>query len=239
MEIKKSDKASLDNRRTTGFLLGLIFVLSVCYVGLEFTSNVDDGNSTADTFDDMSEDIEMLPAMDTHDMIAAAPVAAPSVTEKLKPVDTDPDISKKLNPNNNDVAQGVGAGMQTDLVQQDDQTTALSPVAVDEDDNPLNFRVVQQLPEFPGGMVEFMKWLTKNLKYPVMAQNRKIQGKVVVSFIINKDGSIANVKLEQGIDPSLDREALRVVRMMPKWKPGVEMGKPCRTMFAIPIVFRL
>ena len=96
MEIKKSDKASLDNRRTTGFLLGLIFVLSVCYVGLEFTSNVDDGNSTADTFDDMSEDIEMLPAMDTHDMIAAAPVAAPSVTEKLKPVDTDPDISQLL-----------------------------------------------------------------------------------------------------------------------------------------------
>ena len=239
MGIKKSDKASLDNRRTTGFLLGLVFVLSLCYVGLEFTSHADDANSSSESFDDMSEDIEMLPAMDTHDMIAAAPVAAPSVTEKLKVVDTDPDISKKLNPNNSDILQGVGAGMQTDLVQQDDQTTALSPVAVDEDDNPLNFRVVQELPEFPGGMVEFMKWLTKNLKYPVMAQNRKIQGKVVVSFIINKDGTIANAKIEQSIDPALDREALRVIRMMPKWKPGIEMGKPCRTMFAIPIVFRL
>ena len=76
MGIKKSDKASLDNRRTTGFLLGLIFVLSLCYVGLEFTSHADDANSSSESFDDMSEDIEMLPAMDTHDMIAAAPVAA-------------------------------------------------------------------------------------------------------------------------------------------------------------------
>jgi protein TonB len=98
---------------------------------------------------------------------------------------------------------------------------------------------VEQLPEFPGGMVEFMKWLTKNLKYPPSAQNRKVQGRVVVSFIVNKDGTIADAKVVKPVDPTLDREAMRVVRMMPNWKPGLQMGKPCRTMFAIPIVFKL
>jgi protein TonB len=84
-----------------------------------------------------------------------------------------------------------------------------------------------------------MKWLTRNLRYPPMAQRQRIEGKVVVSFIVNKDGSIANVKLEKSADPDLDREALRVIRMMPKWKPGIENNKPCRTMFAIPVVFKL
>ena len=114
-----------------------------------------------------------------------------------------------------------------------------APVAVDEDDNPLNFQVIERLPEFPGGMVEFMKWLTKNLSYPVIAQQQKIQGKVLVSFIINKDGTISSPKVVKSVSPELDREALRVIRIMPKWKPGEDHGKPCRTYFCIPVVFKL
>lgn len=84
-----------------------------------------------------------------------------------------------------------------------------------------------------------MQWLTKNLKYPSAAQQNKIQGMVVVSFIVNKDGSVADVKLSTSADPLLDKEALRVMRMMPKWKPGMDHDKVCRTMIAVPVVFKL
>ena len=93
-------------------------------------------------------------------------------------------------------------------------------------------RTTDKLPEFPGGITEFMKWLTKNLRYPEQARSNKIQGKVVVSFIVNKDGSISSPTVQKSVDPLLDREALRVIRMMPHWKPGIMDSKPCRTMFA-------
>jgi protein TonB len=84
-----------------------------------------------------------------------------------------------------------------------------------------------------------MKWLTRNLKYPSSAQQRKIQGKVVAQFIVNKDGSISDITLVQKVSPELDREALRVLRMMPKWQPGIYHDEPCRTKVCIPIVFKL
>jgi protein TonB len=84
-----------------------------------------------------------------------------------------------------------------------------------------------------------MKWLTKNLRYPEVARQQGIQGKVVVSFIVNTDGSIAEAKIASSVDPVLDREAMRVIRMMPRWKPGIQNDQPCRTMFAVPIVFKL
>ena len=88
-------------------------------------------------------------------------------------------------------------------------------------------------------MEALTKWLTQNLCYPAEAQRGGIQGKVVVSFIINRDGSISSPKIEQSVHPLLDREAMRVVKIMPRWKPGKENDKPCRTLFAIPIVFQL
>ena len=95
------------------------------------------------------------------------------------------------------------------------------------------------MPEFPGGGSAFVQWLTSQLRYPPIAQSKKVQGKVVVSFIVNKDGSIADIKLEKSVDPYLDREALRVIRMMPNWTPGVQNNRPCRTMVAVPVVFKL
>ena len=113
------------------------------------------------------------------------------------------------------------------------------PEAVDMYDAPVDFRVVEDLPQFPGGAVEFMKWLTKNLKYPSSAQQKKIQGRVVAQFIVNKDGTISDLVLVEKVSPELDREALRVLRMMPNWTPGVMDAKPCRTKVCIPVVFKL
>ena len=84
-----------------------------------------------------------------------------------------------------------------------------------------------------------MKWLTKNLRYPPAAQQHKVQGKVVAQFIVNKDGTVSDIEILKPVDPSLDREALRVLRMMPKWKAGMQDAKPCRTQVCIPIVFKL
>ena len=105
--------------------------------------------------------------------------------------------------------------------------------------NPLNFHIVEDLPQFPGGAVEFMKWLTKNLRYPNSARIKKVQGKVVAVFYVEKDGNITGLKVTQSLSPECDREAVRVLRMMPQWKPGIQHDKPCRTKVCIPIVFKL
>ena len=121
-----------------------------------------------------------------------------------------------------------------------DTEAEYAPAQTDLGDNPLNFHTVEDLPKFPGGAVELMKWLTKNLRYPSDAQRNKKEGKVVVQFIVNKDGTMSDLKVVKSAQyASLDREALRVMRKMPKWTPGVQNDKPCRTMVCIPVVFKL
>ena len=236
MEIKKSNKANLEDKRTTGFLLGLVVVLALLFVALEYTDHGNEIPFKDGLEDEWSQEMELMPAMEQQDMVATAPTPPQQVTtSRVKAVDA---VSEQMERQNQITDMRlVGEGETTDEPQTD--TQAMSPVAVDETDNPLHFRVVEQLPEFPGGMVELMKWLSKNLKYPPLAQKQKIQGRVVVAFIINKDGSIADAKVVSSIDPQLDGEAMRVVRMMPHWKPGINNNQPCRTMFAIPVVFKL
>ena len=93
------------------------------------------------------------------------------------------------------------------------------------------------MPSFPGGNVQ--KWISKNVKYPVLAMENGIQGKVYIQFVIEKDGSITDVKVVRGVDASLDKEAVRVVKAMPKWKPGKQRGKPVRVSYTLPINFQL
>jgi TonB family protein len=101
------------------------------------------------------------------------------------------------------------------------------------------FKVVEQMPEYPGGMEELMKFLQRNVKYPKEAQEQGKQGRVVVQFVVNKDGSITDAKIVKSVDPQLDAEALRVVNAMPNWTPGKQRGKEVRTYFTIPVTFRL
>lgn len=246
MEIKKLPSADLEKYRLTAWLTGLVIVLSIVFFALEYTSSDNASDDMTNQIDDMAQDFESIPALEQKDMVAAAPAATSSaVTEKINTVKQDNMIDKlnetKLNDDANITGEGVSSsGLDnSDAKDKNDDTQALSPLPVKDPNNPLNFRVVEELPDFPGGMVEFMKWLRNNLKYPVMAKQQKIEGKVVVSFIVNKDGTTANAKVVTSVDPLLDREALRVVRMLPKWKPGTQKGKPCQTMICIPIVFKL
>ena len=106
-------------------------------------------------------------------------------------------------------------------------------------DAPVDIRVVEDLPQFPGGAAEFMKWLTKNLKYPYSAQQQKVKGRVVAEFVVNKDGSVSDLQLIEHLNLACDNEVLRVLKMMPKWEPGLMDAKPCRTKVCIPVVFNL
>ena len=101
------------------------------------------------------------------------------------------------------------------------------------------FDVVEEMPSFPGGNGALMSYLNGNTKYPVVAQENGVQGKVIISFVVERDGSISDVKVARSVDPSLDREAQRVVKSMPKWTPGKQNGQTVRVKYTVPVVFRL
>ena len=226
----------MENKRVTNYLLGLVVVLSFLFVGLEYNSQSRTFNLDDELPDDIFEEMEVLPEVEKNEMVSAAkPTAAPSITTKIKAVDTPVTLPEKVNMRNEEEEEGNEATRQ----QNETPTTAIEqpvpePIA---DDN--KRRIVQQMPEYPGGIVEFMKWLQRTLRYPPTAQQQGIQGSVMVSFIVNVDGTITEQKVVRGVNEELDAEALRVISNMPKWKPGLDKGKPCRTLFAIPIVFKL
>lgn len=101
------------------------------------------------------------------------------------------------------------------------------------------FGVVEEMPSFPGGNGALMSYLASNIKYPVVAQENGVQGRVTVSFVVERDGSISDVRVARSVDPSLDREAQRVVKSMPRWKPGKQNGSAVRVKYTVPVVFRL
>ena len=101
------------------------------------------------------------------------------------------------------------------------------------------FDVVEEMPSFPGGNGALMSYLNGNTKYPVVAQENGVQGKVIISFVVERDGSISDVRVARSVDPSLDREAQRVVKSMPRWTPGKQNGQTVRVKYTVPVVFRL
>lgn len=124
---------------------------------------------------------------------------------------------------------------------EDDHTAKPNPPALDE--KPGNevevYTVVEEMPEFPGGQAALMVYLQKNITYPAGARELGIQGKVFLSFVVDATGKVKDVKVVRGVDPSLDQEALRVVKAMPLWKPGKQSGRPVATMFNLPVNFKL
>ena len=235
MEQKKTLRADMEQRRTTGFLLGLIFILSVLYVSLEWNSS--EGGYDFDPLDleEMTHESELVPMSNEETITQLRDKQQLEKAEQLRLVDDDTDVQSEEQLD----AEGEGDDDETllqELQQEDDK--ALASLNVDPN-NPLNFHVVEDLPKYPGGAVEFMKWLTKNLQYPAKARSRKTQGKVVAVFYVEKDGNITGFKVTQSLSPECDQEALRVLRKMPKWEPGIQNDQPCRTKVCIPIVFKL
>lgn len=230
MEVKKSHKADLEHLRPWMFL-GAFVIMSLLFI---LVLEVHIGGRSED-FDDFDDDIAMdlnIKPNDQRDMIAAA--------EKTKPVEQSEILNKvdnlsDLPPEILDVVKFQPDDFSEEELLEEEKEEPINQNA----DDPETLRMVQELPMYPGGMVEFMKWLTKNLNYPKYALRNKIQGKVMISFIVNTDGTISDIKVVKRAHALLDAEALRVARLMPKWEPGKDHGKVCRSMVAIPIVFEI
>jgi protein TonB len=231
MEVKKSRGADLENLWVQGFLLGLVVVLAALLVALEWNSN-DSGWAFFETDDDLEAEMELSPLKRDKDEI---PMMLPQEqqveqpkSEQLRLVDDDVELTFEPEPVERPEEQKDQKAVDED-----------KPEVVDMYNEPVDFRVVEDLPQFPGGASEFMKWLTKNLKYPASAQKKQVRGRVVAQFIVNTDGSVSDLELTEHLEAACDREVLRVLRMMPNWQAGVMNAKPCRTKVCIPIVFNL
>ncbi len=118
------------------------------------------------------------------------------------------------------------------------EVIATEPVKPKEEENKV-FDVVEQMPSYPGGMGALMQYLSSNIKYPVIAEENGIQGRVICTFVVERDGSITDVRIAKSVDPSLDKEAMRVVSKMPKWIPGKQNGSAVRVKYTLPVTFRL
>jgi len=230
MEIKKTPQADLERQRTTGFLLGLVLVLACCYVALEW--NFQPSEDVVDPIDlsQLMHETELVPMTNEETAPLAEQVAATEPSEQLRVVD-EAEAWEEEAPLSTPADDEVPAEEPAD-----DKPLAALDV---NPDNPLNFHVAEDLPQFPGGAVEFMKWLTQHLRYPSKAQQTRLQGQVLAVFYVETDGSITGVKVTQSLSAECDREVVRVLGMMPPWKPGIRHDRPCRTKVQIPVVFKL
>lgn len=230
MEVKKSPKADLEGGIGMSILMGMIVGLAVLFVGFEWgTKDVQVVSADEGVADIIAEEeIEITRPENTPP--PPPPPPAPAVAEVLTVVEDDVELE------------------QQDIVSSEDDATAaqtetfVAPVVKEEEEEESAqqiFTVVEKQPEFPGGTAELFKYLSKAIKYPVIAQENGIQGRVVCSFVVNRDGSIVDIQVMRGVDPSLDKEAIRVISEMPKWKPGEQRGKPVRVRFILPVQFRL
>lgn len=232
MEVKKSTRSDMDRRSRQNFLLSIVVVLAALFVALEYDYTASDSGLDEDALDNLINELDLDKLKEEEDRIPLItdPVALePKTIEQLNVVEEE---AEELN---DDELMPDGADIEEKTTDEDEVRPDINKEELDADDR----KVLEQLPEFPGGAVALMKWLTKNLSYPETARRRKLQGKVVTQFIVNADGSLSDLKVVEPVDPALDREALRVLRMMPAWKAGQQDGRPCRTMVCIPIVFKL
>ena len=230
-----TETSAIVYQRRTNILLGLIVALSIMFVSLEYSMRDSQEALVDDVLDDMSQEMEIFPVLNRQDMSPA--VSKTKIIKQAEIVAVDKEVSGVVEENV--VGEDNVGDSDASSSSETNTANASSTIAVDTNDNPLGFQEVESLPEFPGGMSELVQWLTKTLKYPLSAQNAKIEGTVLVAFIINTDGTITTPKIVTSVCDELDNEALRVIRMMPKWEPGKDHGKPCRTYFRIPIVFKL
>lgn len=226
MDVKKSKKATLEDKKMLNILMGLVMVLSLIYIAFEWTEHevkVYDV-STPDIL--VEEEIEIIQT--AQELPPPPPPPAPEVVEIINVVEDDVEVEQieietedndqeiDINPNTTDFGTSIG-----------------------EEVSDVPFVIVEKMPSFPGGEEALFKYLGENVQYPRVAQENGIQGLVVCQFVVNRDGSIVDVVVVRGADPSLDKEAVRVITAMPKWRPGQQRGKPVRVKYTLPVKFRL
>jgi protein TonB len=227
MELKKSPKADLENKRSTFVQVGLVISLGLCLLAFNWTNRVEKAASLGTIAQQEVED-EIIPITRQEEVKPPPPPPPPKVVEVLNIVDDKTDIDEELDIDDSEADDKTVIEVAP-IIQQEEEQAEESQV----------FFIVEDMPEFPGGELALRKFIANAIKYPVIAQENGIQGKVYVNFVVDKDGSITAAKIARGVDPSLDKEALRVVNSLPKWKPGTQRGKPVKVSYTVPISFVL
>ncbi len=224
MEAKKTPKADLENKKTLYFEIGLILALAIVLAAFEYKSY---DKITIDLAQRVADEVteEIIPI--TEQKVKPPPPPPPKQVTQIKIVEDDVEVEDELDID----------------VEADDETVVDEYIPPVEDEEEVSeaeiFTVVESMPSFPGGMGALMKYLAENIKYPPLAKESGIQGRVFINFVVEPNGSISNVKVLRGIGGGCDEEAVRVVERMPKWSPGKQRGKPVRVSYNLPVKFTL
>lgn len=226
MEIKKSPKADLEGKKGVFFEIGLTLALAILLFAFEWKSSTAEVNAFQ-TVAEVEIEEEIIPITQQMMKPPPPPPPAPKLTDLIDIVEDDTNIDEELEIQDaEDDSENQEVPDITNIGDYEGEDTGEAQI----------FQVVEDMPAFPGNVT---KWIAKNVNYPVLAMENGIQGKVFIQFVIEKDGSITDVKVSRGVDASLDKEAVRVVKSMPKWKPGKQRGKPVRVSYTLPIFFQL
>lgn len=196
-------------------------------------------------FEEEEEIEEQFQLPEPEEIIAPEEVANQQQVTELLIVEDDKIEEDKQVKNQEEVLENEAAVGAVDITEG---TNDLNKIAIKEEviaapkveeEQPVSIAMVEQKPEFPGGEAAMYKWLGENIVYPAAASEEGVQGRVVVEFVVGKDGSITNVRVVRPRHPALDKEALRVVKAMPKWMPGRNNGQPVKVTYTLPVTFRL
>jgi protein TonB len=227
MELKKAPKADMESKKNLFFMIGLVASLGITLMAFEYTSKNEKAGSLGN-LNAMTIEEEIIPITREQEIKPPPPPPPPKVVEVLNIVDDDIKIDDDL---------------QIDSEADDNTLINVAPVITAkeevEEEEAQVFFIVEDMPEFPGGEMALRTYIANAIKYPVIAQENGIQGKVYVTFVVGKDGKVNNATIARGVDPSIDKEALRVVNTLPTWKPGKQRGKPVNVSYTVPINFVL
>jgi periplasmic protein TonB len=229
MELKKNDQANLEKKKSIFLLTGFVIVLSVILLAFEWTTSPDRANDLGDLGDINIED-EIIPVTRQEEVKPPPPPPRPQITEILNIVEDDVEIEDEIEIQDSET----------------DQKEEITFVEVEEEEEEAQvFFIAEDMPLFPGCKSKeetdaaIQKFIRENIKYPEIARENGIQGRVFVSFVVSKTGKITNVKLLRGVDSALDQEAMRVIQALPDFTPGKQRGKPVRVGYNVPINFKL
>ncbi len=227
MEQKKTERADLEKRSTIFFEIGLVIAIALVLIAFEWTSTGFKTNEFALEQADQAEQ-EIIPVT-RQEKPKPKPPEPPKVTEILNIVDNNVDLQDELQLE--DLEADINTEVQEINYEVEDE---------DEGGDEQIFFIVEDMPSFMGKDVNaFREWVAKRLKYPEIAAENGISGRVFVRFVVEPDGRVDNVQVVRGVDPALDAEAIRVVKSSPRWSPGKQRGKAVRVAYTIPIVFVL
>ena len=228
MEIKKTDKANLENKKLLFVELGLVISLAITFGAFEYTSKETKVSTLEDTAEVVLEE-EIIPiTQETPPPPPAAP-KIPILSDQIDIVDDEIELDDDMFMNLEDDAS-LGVEIM-DYVEVEEEV-------VEEEAIP--FQLVEEKPSFQGGDAnQFSKWVNQRLVYPEIAKENGVQGRVTLQFTVEKDGSVTKVKVLRGVDPSLDKEAVRVVSQSPKWKPGKQRDRAVPVTYTFPVIFQL